>query len=64
MTAEEACTALGQLAGWKIPPDVGDPYVIRLAHKTAALEMIAAEEYDETKVARLIEASRVLGVWS
>jgi hypothetical protein len=34
-TREQAAITLGELAGWSRPPDLADPYVVKLAYREA-----------------------------
>jgi hypothetical protein len=60
MTVERACAALGRLAGWDIPPDVADPFVVQLAYREAVKRHHPDVGGDPADFARLSEAMDVI----
>lgn len=60
MTVEQACAELGRLAGWSIPPDYADPYVVQLAYRVAAKRHHPDRGGDPVDFQHLQEAREVI----
>ncbi|MDE2105262.1 MAG: hypothetical protein KGL39_49005 [Patescibacteria group bacterium] len=54
MTKDEACAEVARQAGWVIPPDSADPFVIEVAFESAIALQGGADE-------KLLVAAAVLG---
>lgn len=61
MTKDEAAAVIGEMAGWRIPPDWMDPRVVQLAYRDAARLHHPDAGGDRANWDRLEAAMRALG---